>query len=482
MLHRLFSILLLTFFLYTNVVYAQKDKEILSLQEAISDIIWLEQFIEDVHICPDSLYSGNSLKKSFFLLKAEITRNGSISRTEFYTRLLPIFYIIQDIHLYLFLPIKDNEYLKQGNYFLPFQMKIIGDQLYLINADSKIIPKGARIISINGYHDYEIIAKLSSASPSDGNNPYSRALIAEKNFIELFPLFFPVFIMNQIRFMYPGSEEITSINYPGNNKIKKYIKSSGTNPVPNYHEMFFFEDPYAAMIRIPSFSEGSTDDFKDFLNFVFNTISERNIEHFIIDMRGNEGGYAERGEFLLSNLISHDTPYINSIIFKHSLMADEIFNKQSKNSPLLKRMYVLDELLKMSDTPYGTYDTIFYSKTEPHGQVYEGKLYVLINGLSVSTTGLVCNALREHRGALFIGQPGGFTPQGTFGQVIRFRLPHSRIMGYMSTIRFNSTDSFSVKTTPFLPDIHVDETINDVINDKDPVLEQTLDIIRKKQD
>jgi len=60
-------------------------------------------------------------------------------------------------------------------------------------------------------------------------------------------------------------------------------------------------------------------------------------------------------------------------------------------------------------------------------------------------------------------------------------LPNSRINGYMSTIRFNSNNDFTVGTDPFLPDIQVFETQKDIVEENDPVLEQTLNIIRNKQ-
>jgi len=51
----------------------------------------------------------------------------------------------------------------------------------------------------------------------------------------------------------------------------------------------------------------------------------------------------------------------------------------------------------------------------------------------------------------------------------------------MSTIRFNSNNDFTVGTDPFLPDIQVFETQKDIVEENDPVLEQTLNIIRNKQ-
>lgn len=471
----------LFFLSFLTIAHAQKRDAPLSAQYAIEDVQWLERFIFDVHINVGALYPDSVLHQTFQNLIDSISGIQKISRVELYTSLLPVFHLINDIHLSMYLPKKQNEYVKNKGYFLLLPVRIIDNGLFVAKTKKSSIPFGARIVRINGIPDSVIIRKMQSTSPSDGDNIYSKNRIAEKNFIELFPLFFSVQKTNRVEWIRYNSLDTVSTDVPGTKKINQLLQSTESSAYTNYHKITFYRSLSTVKIDVSSFSVDNSEDYKEFLRWVFYTLYEEDIDNLIIDLRNNEGGYAERGEQLLSYLIPQETPYITSIIFKKSQMADEIFNKQSKNSPILKRMYVLSELLDMKNQPYGTYDTVFYETTQPEEFHFEGNIYVLINGLSVSTTGLFCNSLRTHRGAVFIGEPGGFTPQGTFGQAIGFKLPHSKITGYMSTIRFNSTDSSAIMTQPFVPDVLVIETQEDIVLGRDPALNRTLEIIARKQ-
>lgn len=470
------------YFIFLNTELSAQNKTAdISAAQAIEDIDWLGRFISDAHIAPFSLFSEVEWKENIESLKAKLNSQDNISIAALYVNLLPVLYKIKDIHLSLYLPLKKNDYVQGKKYILKLKIKIFSDELYIMNQNINNLPKGSRVLKINNIEDTEIIHALRDVSPSDGVNPWSQNRIAERNFTELFPLLFHVNQTNILEVIKPDEDTVSIVHIAGEVLQKGFSNSGRKQKNRNYHEISLYKSLNAALIRIPSFSSGSSSEFRDFLKFAFGEIENANIEHLILDLRNNEGGYAERGERLLSYLIPDKTPYVTSIIFKKSKMADEIYNKQSRNSELLKHLFVLDELMNMDEKSYGSYDTVFYRETKPSGLVFLGKLYVMVNGLSVSTTGLVCNSLREHRGAFFIGEPGGFTPQGTFGQVLRFTLPNSGISGYVSTIRFNSGNDFVIDSIPFMPDVLVFESIDDFLKNRDPVLEKTLEIIQRKQ-
>ncbi len=479
---RYLTIFILSVLFILSQSYGQNSKKAeLTSEQAIEDIEWLIGFMEDVHIDPWAIISKDSLQNAFNHVRQQIESQGTISRSKFYTLILPAFHQLKDIHISLFLPSKYNDYVKSRKYFILLKIRIVEDMLINIDKKSNQLPFGARILSINGFSDSLIISTFRASSPSEGYNKFTKTRIVENSFAELFPLLFQIEKENIIQYVPFDSDETQTVTIKGMKPARNFYKSVYNQKNLNYHEVILYDSLKAALIKIPSFSDDGPTAYDNYLRFAFSTIQKAGTEHLILDFRGNEGGYAERGEVLLSYLIAEETPYVTNIIFKKSKMADEIFNQQSMDSPLLKRMYVLSELLKMKTRAYGTYDTVYYRHAQPHENAFHGKLYVLIDGMSISTTGLVCNSLRVHRGAVFIGEPGGFTSGGTFGQVIRFVLPNSRINGYMSTIRFNSNNDFTVGTDPFLPDIQVFETQKDIVEENDPVLEQTLNIIRNKQ-
>ncbi len=471
----------LNILVFISQTQAQKTSAMISSESAIEDVEWLSHFIADVHIAPFSLLPQQIWNENVESLKQTLQAQESISRTELFIQLLYIFHKIKDIHLSLFLPGIKSTYINENKLILPLKVRILGDQLYVAEKNYEQMPFGSRIVKINHVNDSLIIDELRRVTPADGNNPWSQNRIAEKMFVELFPLLFQVKNFNEIEFIPPNADTVSVTKIPGFVPHKKYSTGKSQKTLKSYHEITLYKSLNTAYLSIPSFSEGSVSAYNEFLKFAFSEIHDAGVEHLILDLRNNEGGYAERGEKLLSYLIPEKTPYVTSIVFKKSKMADEIFNKQSKNSLLIKRLFVLEELLRMESRPYGSYDTVYYGTTKPTKEVFQGKLYVLINGMSVSTTGLVCNSLREFRGAFFIGEPGGFTPQGTFGQVLRFTLPNSGISGYMSTIRFNSGYDFEIDTIPFMPDVRIFEDIEDLLQNRDPVVRKTLEIIKRKQ-
>ncbi len=478
-----FCVFLFLIFYFINIRYgfSQKKGIFLTSQQAIEDIEWLQKFIKDVHIAPNALFPEQEMNDSFIALKAKFMGMDKVSRTTLFINLLPVYYKVRDIHLSLFLPFPENDFIKQEKYVLDIKIKILNDNIYALGNTNPLIPAGSRILSVNNLPDSVILREIRAVSPSDGQNDFSKNRLAERNFVEFFPLLFPVRKENNLKIVQPERSDTTEVTISASQAEKNsFAKRSGTN-AKNFHEVMILDSLKTALIRVSSFTEGSNEDFRDYLNFAFGEIEKRNITNVIIDLRNNEGGFAMRGEMLLSYLIPLNVPYVTNVVFKKSRMADEIFNRQSRNSPLLKRILVLDELMKLENSSYGTYDTVYYRETAPADKVFRGKVYVLINGLSVSTTGLVCNSLRAHRGALFIGEPGGFTSSGTYGQVIKFSLPHSRISGYMSTIRFNSTEEFFNDSLPFMPDVPVNETIEDVLQNRDPVFAEALRIIILKQ-
>jgi hypothetical protein len=463
----------------SNETKAQKKKYFITSSQALEDIRWLTDFIYDVHIDPFALIDEHEFNQHIHELIEDIQNMEQISRFQFYSKIVPLVYSINDIHISLELPFRLNDYYKSRNYFLDISVALIDNNLYAFNIDNETKNLWSRVKSINQISDTAIISLLQKHSVSEGYNLFTKNAYIQCYFKYLLPQVMEIFKVNTIEHSPFNTQTTVSSIVEATTQLQPHV-CEGNNPISNYYNITFYDSIETAFIKISSFGHETNEIFNDFLIFVFDQVHQRGVKHLILDMRNNQGGYADRGEVLLSYLISHETPYIHNIVFKRSKLADDIYNHQSKNSSFFKRLMILPELHKLEDKPFGTYDTVYYSNIYPQDLAFAGNLYVLINGQSISTTGLVCNSLRKHRGALFIGEPGGFTPQGTFGQPLPFTLPNSKITGFISTIRFNSNADFFIGKEPFIPDIIVSKTIEDLINNRDPVLEKTLIIIRKK--
>ncbi|HPB03000.1 MAG TPA: hypothetical protein PLZ67_08610, partial [Bacteroidales bacterium] len=129
----------------------------------------------------------------------------------------------------------------------------------------------------------------------------------------------------------------------------------------------------------------------------------------------------------------------------------------------------------------GIVDTTWEKQVKPirSAKNYSGFLVVLFNGMSASTTGLVCNTLRKRPNTLFAGLPAGCAISGTFGQPTPFELPNSGITGTISILRFNQ-DTAPPVLTPITPDIVLPENSEDLESGNDTQLIEIIHLIRKK--
>jgi len=479
-MHILCKFLCLLFAFNVHFSTAQKSDRTITSEQAKKDIEWLKNMIQDVHIDVFSLIDSAEFSNSYLNVLQQIEMEETYTQSELYTLILPFFYQINDVHSFLRPPLKIRNKTQNIVYFMPIQIYFYDNAIHLSEPYGDI-PGGAKIISINGVPDTTIAYVMLSLSPSDGENIYTKKAYAEMYFSSLFPFVFQLNKLNEIQYISNENktDTITTLFEGIKKPMRTTLNTSKTANV-NFHSVTFYNPIKTAYFKISSFLSDTEEDYRCYLKFIFAQIQKRDIEHLILDLRGNQGGYTARGKLLLSYLTNEPIPFIYSIVYKNSQFANDIVNKKTNDIQFLKRMHLLPELIKLSENDFGTFDTVFFNQVSSKENSFNGKIFILIDGLTASTSGLVCNSLRIHSGAVFIGEPGGFTPTGTFGQVLPFQLPHSKISGHISTIRFNSTSDFQIGQQPFIPDWKIIPTIEDILQKKDVVLEATISLIKEK--
>jgi hypothetical protein len=115
----------------------------------------------------------------------------------------------------------------------------------------------------------------------------------------------------------------------------------------------------------------------------------------------------------------------------------------------------------------------------PKVDVFEGKLYVLMNGISFSSTADLISDIKKTRNAIFIGEESGGTFEGpTGGDNIVIQLPNSKIMVRISP---NVQIGHMYQKHPIgrgvLPDYPIKYTIQDVLNGRDLEMEKAKSLI-----
>lgn len=481
----LFCLLLCSF----AELHCQEDSiptALLSVKEVHQDIRYLRWFIMDAHIDPKALLDTTSYLKGFDSLISII--NKPIGASEFYAMLAPVFYQIDDAHCALGLPPSSNNYLQNGGLYLPIKVRFIDTSMYIVSDYFEKITPGSRLMSINGVKASIIRRQILDVCSSDGDNDYTRMRVAEYYFHSMLPIFFNIDKENSVWACY--GDTATEFVLPGvPRKTGKYRAWFAENhltksPEPTF-DLRFYNNGEIAYLHIASFSEGAIGEYRTFLGEAFRSIRAHKSQSLILDIRGNGGGYADRGRTLLRFLFDSPFTYLSNIVSKSSRGArietirSSPFNKEYIS--LLQSIFGSKPMRTMWHKPFGTYDTTYQKIVKPlkHNLIFKGTIYVLIDGMSASTTGLVCNTLRTRKNVVFAGEPAGCTIFGTFGQPIQFQLPNSGFIGYMSSMRFNQRDDCRISTRPIKPDYIVEPNINDWLNDVDTQLNFVFDLIDK---
>ena len=164
-------------------------------------------------------------------------------------------------------------------------------------------------------------------------------------------------------------------------------------------------------------------DYKQQFDSVFTQISRHQVSSLILDLRDNQGGDFSPARALLSFLVLHPSRFL------------------------------LD----------GNEACII----QPRVNHFRGRLFVLMNGGSFSSTAIVCACLKRDRRALFIREETGGNPHVISGDPAELVLPRTRIKAEISTTVYRITagpnDGHGV-----LPDYPIRPTIAEILAGKDP--------------
>ena len=114
----------------------------------------------------------------------------------------------------------------------------------------------------------------------------------------------------------------------------------------------------------------------------------------------------------------------------------------------------------------------------PHKNLYQGKLYVLINGGSFSATGEVAGLLKNNHRGVFIGEEtGGSDYQNSSGIMIMLYLPHSQTRINLPLLCFDLNVQGENDGRGTLPTYPVRPTVKDVLEGNDVVLKKAYELI-----
>lgn len=424
-------------------------------------------------------YRYTSKQRFDFLIDStRNTINAPLTELEFYRKLKPLIAQIGCLHTGVVLSAEYQKYLDKTSTLIPFEVFIDADKKVFVtkNHSDRPIPVKGELLSINERPIGDIIKKLLAAIPSDGYNETEKILVLNHRFA----FWYQTMIEKTDHF----DVAIRTNDGTTNHQLKgvsKDVFPSLESLESNYKKTLEFAiDDKVGVLKIHSFAKtdvkGKGQNFKKFMKRSFKQLKEENIKDLIIDLRYNTGGSDPNAVLLSSYLFDAPYRYWDRIEVTEEL-AGEVkgLAKIIYGKPVRKDSTYIWKKSKF------TKEFDFYEMQYPSRNNFKGNVYLLTNGLCMSSCGDFTAIVSHNRKATVIGQETGGGYQGnTSGIMPSTRVPTGLVITVPLQKYTNAVDlnlNFGHGT---IPDHVVAPTLTEWIEKKDVEMEYAMKLIKSK--
>lgn len=191
----------------------------------------------------------------------------------------------------------------------------------------------------------------------------------------------------------------------------------------------------------------------------FDAVRSYAIENLAIDLRGNVGGDSRVLDAFMKNLPVGSYKTYGTRINYSKLAADRVGFRRTWGaanfSPSTREV-------------------------ETVAEPFTGALYVLIGNQTFSSGNWIAVVFHDNELADIIGEPTGNAPS-SFGDMLTFQLPNTKFILGVSYKYFTRPDPSKDPQDTLYPDVLIEQTRQDVLDNRDPVLEYVRSIISQKE-
>ncbi len=457
---------------FTEVeLFQDFDILLTSLKEAHTGLYWYTSFS-----------SFDSLCKS----QREKIKNG-LTSVDFWNIIAPITAATREGHCEISLSDNDREYLQTEFNYLPFYVKFLNHNLYIVNDLADIKSQGKIISKINGLEIGKVLEKIFSTISSDGYNISLKYDWLDNYWFSIFySKCFPQTEKYEIEMTETNSANINRYEVEGVRyfKLKEYgakVEAEIQKKESKNNSLTIIEKSKTAILNL-SFGSYDILAFHHIIDSFFTEIIKRKVNSLIIDLRNNEGGVEGYEDYVFSYLNSKPYTkykYVQASAFTYSFYKYTNYNtlpKQNSFEEILK-----DEHQLCSDGRIIRKSGIL-TPEKPKQNGYKGNIFVLTSGLTYSGGAEFASLLKGFTQSKFIGKEvGGGYYGNTSGMEIRLTLPNSNISIRIPLLKF----VLDIKgIIPFghgvLPDYKIEPTFKEYIKGIDTELEFAKKLATKK--
>ena len=408
---------------------------------------------------------------------------------DLYKLLAPIVTKIGCGHTFMNLPSATVASLNESTYFLPLNIFYAHEQLYineLFFNDFKI-PKGSKLVSINGLAASTITQKLFTYISADNNTATYKRRLLKYVFRDFYHIVFPPSATYTLCFETNHTTRCETIAGVTKARIDSYQAqqaAKSNKPIESKVLSFSIVNKTTAVLKIPSFQDDRIrkggQAYKLFIDSTFQVLAKRHITNLIIDIRGNVGGSSGNAAILQAYLV--DKPFkvdqymeLKTFPLRY-VKFPGMTNSEGKEIALKEADFTKMANGHYRKKAYPGLDTI-----APQGPFFKHTVYVLIDGL-VSSEGSALAALIHHaKRGLFIGEETGGGYNGcTAGLIGQVTLPNSRLNVTLPVFKIVRYEDEQNENRGVRPHHLITLSATDILDGNDLAMAKALQLIGRE--
>ena len=480
------------------------DEKLASLtltpEQIKGDIAILKKTLAYIHPNLNGYRSEEDLEKDYQVLEAEMLATPTV--TNAYKAISKFATNIQCSHTFTN-PWNQGTMIKQAIFNqpdkAPFTFSRIGKQLFITKnaSEDDRLKRGLEIVKINGVNATDILTQLANYITSDGANyekRLERLLLSGDEKYALFDIFYSLEYGKQDSFLLDLKDHSTNntlsskVSAMSKTKRSKILNDRYDDSVKSFEDQWSFNmiSEKIAHLKINSFAvQEKNFEWKNYLDDVFVQLNTKRIEHFIIDIRDNEGGQGEVGQYITQRILTKPIKVeAAKLQTTYRKIPDDLRTNIStwEKAPYnwrLKVKKIKDGRYQLRQLFAGGYKAKTY---QPMNDGFKGKSYLLTGPQNSSATHIMATYVKKYKLATIIGQTTGGNQRGVNGNHFFFlKLPNSKVE--VDIPIFKTTMQEVTSSTPnggIIPDVIVTKNILDLINGVDTELEATLEHIENQ--
>lgn len=397
---------------------------------------------------------------------------SELTAVEISRKLKPLIAKIGCLHTGISLNEANERKLDSFALLLPLALSFEGPRAFVIRKyeNESSLPLGAEITGINGKKMGAIHDILMKSIPMDGYNQSGKERLLQfrfafwyRNMIELSSTF-EVDYIHESRRGRVGLKGVKGEVFPCFDEVVN---------APFRLEM----KGETAVMKIPSFSRSyykqRDQNFPKEIKNAFAQLDRDKVGKLIVDLRGNTGGSDSQAADLVSYFFEEPFSYWDRIVLAED-MAKEVKG--------LARVFYGKPELQDSIWHWGWGGLVsrqftFRKEQKAAKTPFKGEVYVLIDGLCLSSCADVAAVLHHNQKAVFIGEETGGGYQGNTSGVIPEEEMDCGLVVTVPLLKYyNAVDSQVNIGRGTHADYPIVPRAKDIIEGKDPAMEKALEL------